>query len=114
MILNEYGEIVDSAWLDLINHYSNVKLDSYIIMPDHFHGIIVITDPVEAIQESFSLEQFMNRADVRGSYFALFRNSLAFPFPQTPIRVFPKFLTWYTVLLLTALLQGILFWLARL
>jgi len=54
IILNEFGKIVERAWMDLTSHYSNVKLDSHIIMPDHFHGIIVIFDPVEALM------QFMN------------------------------------------------------
>ena len=42
MILNGYGKIVSICWNDLPNHYANVKLDEYIIMPNHFHGIITI------------------------------------------------------------------------
>ena len=51
MILNEYGKIVEQCWNDLPNHYDNIALDAYVIMPDHFHGIIFI---VGAIQESFN------------------------------------------------------------
>jgi REP element-mobilizing transposase RayT len=40
MHLNLFGEIVNSCWHDLINHYKNIELDEYIIMPNHFHGII--------------------------------------------------------------------------
>ena len=40
MYLNQFGEIVNSCWHDLINHYKNIALDEYIIMPNHFHGII--------------------------------------------------------------------------
>ena len=42
MHLNEYGEIAEKCWEDLPNHYSNIELDVYMIMPDHFHGIISI------------------------------------------------------------------------
>ncbi len=42
MILNELGYIVKYCWRDLPNHYKNCILDSYIIMPNHFHGIIQI------------------------------------------------------------------------
>jgi len=42
MILNEHGKIVEQCWNDLPNHYSNIVLDAYVIMPDHFHGIIFI------------------------------------------------------------------------
>lgn len=40
MVLNKYGKIVEKCWFDLPNHYNNVKLNEYIIMPNHFHGII--------------------------------------------------------------------------
>lgn len=42
MVLNEYGYIVKQCWRDLPDHYKNCILDSYIIMPNHFHGIIQI------------------------------------------------------------------------
>jgi len=44
MILNGFGEIVESVWCDLSNHYKHVELDQYVIMPNHFHGIVVLTD----------------------------------------------------------------------
>jgi putative transposase len=41
--LSLFGRIVERAWLDLSNHYRNVELDAFCIMPNHIHGIIVIT-----------------------------------------------------------------------
>jgi len=40
--LNRYGEIVNQCWRDLARHYPNCSLDSFAIMPNHVHGIIVI------------------------------------------------------------------------
>ena len=40
--LNRYGEIVNQCWRDLPRHYPNCSLDSFVIMPNHVHGIIVI------------------------------------------------------------------------
>lgn len=40
MKLNKYGEIAKQKWYDLPNHNSNIKLDSFVIMPNHIHGII--------------------------------------------------------------------------
>ena len=37
------GLIVQDAWHDLPNHYLNILLDSFIVMPTHIHGIIIIT-----------------------------------------------------------------------
>jgi len=45
MVLNELGYIVQRCWYDLLNHYNNCKLDAYIIMPNHVHGVIQINYP---------------------------------------------------------------------
>ena len=44
MISSEIGDIVRSEWLKSpeIRPDMNLKLDEYIIMPNHFHGIIMI------------------------------------------------------------------------
>ena len=42
MMLNKNGEIVESVWNDLPNHYVHVELDCHIIMPNYIHGIIII------------------------------------------------------------------------
>ena len=43
MILNEFGKICNECWLAIPDHFGNTKLDTYPIMPNHVHGIIVIT-----------------------------------------------------------------------
>ncbi|WP_281299145.1 transposase [Flavobacterium limnophilum] len=40
MILNEYGQIVSDCWFDLPNHYKNIVLDEFQIMPNHIHCIV--------------------------------------------------------------------------
>jgi REP element-mobilizing transposase RayT len=44
MICNDAGEMVQTAWNDLSNHYGHIKLDTFIIMPNHIHGIIALTN----------------------------------------------------------------------
>jgi putative transposase len=44
MHLNQFGEIVLKWWNELPNYYSPVELDEFVVMPNHMHGIIVITD----------------------------------------------------------------------
>ena len=43
MLLNDLGKIVNQQILDIELHYTNVKIDKYIIMPNHIHLIITIT-----------------------------------------------------------------------
>ncbi|MEM2174632.1 MAG: transposase, partial [Candidatus Micrarchaeia archaeon] len=42
MILNDAGHIAQKCWLEIPDHYPNVILDEFIIMPNHIHGIIII------------------------------------------------------------------------
>ena len=48
MKLNENGKMIEKTWLDLPNHNSNIILDIFCIMPNHFHAIIEIIVPVGA------------------------------------------------------------------
>jgi putative transposase len=40
--LSDIGQIVTDCWHNLQNHYPNIILDEFIVMPDHIHGIIII------------------------------------------------------------------------
>jgi len=42
--LNKYGKIVKKQWLWLVKQYRYIKLDEYIVMPNHFHGILIINN----------------------------------------------------------------------
>jgi putative transposase len=52
MRLSKEGKIVKRYWMEIPDHYENIELDEFIVMPNHVHGIIIITDPVGAIHES--------------------------------------------------------------
>lgn len=43
MNLSPLGEIAYYQWLQLPNRFSNIELDAFVIMPNHIHGIIIIT-----------------------------------------------------------------------
>ncbi len=42
MRLNEYGIVVQKFWNAILNHFQNIELDEFIIMPNHVHGIVAI------------------------------------------------------------------------
>ncbi len=48
MVLNDAGMLIEKWWNELKNKFVNIELDEFIVMPNHFHGIIQIinTDPV--------------------------------------------------------------------
>ncbi|MFQ3648206.1 MAG: transposase [Anaerolineae bacterium] len=43
MVLNEWGRVVQSCWDEIPVHYPMVELDVFVTMPNHVHGVIVIT-----------------------------------------------------------------------
>ena len=43
MRLNDAGRIVLACWQDLANHYGHIELDEFVVMPNHIHGIILLT-----------------------------------------------------------------------
>jgi REP element-mobilizing transposase RayT len=52
MYLNEAGKIVLDVWNSLPTRYPTVTLGTAIVMPNHFHGIVIINESVGAIHES--------------------------------------------------------------
>ncbi len=35
--LNKFGMIVDKCWYSVEEHFANVQLDEFVVMPDHVH-----------------------------------------------------------------------------
>ena len=42
LVLNEAGKMVEMEWLALSERFPAIRLHEYIVMPNHFHGIIEI------------------------------------------------------------------------
>lgn len=45
--LSPMGEIANSYWYEIPNHFPFVELGDFVVMPNHVHGIVVINKPVE-------------------------------------------------------------------
>ena len=48
MALNKFGQIVAEEWERSLTMRQNIELDTSVVMPNHFHGIVKITDTVGA------------------------------------------------------------------
>jgi putative transposase len=46
MHLSGIGLIADECWRATPDHFDDVELDAYVIMPNHVHGIVIITTNV--------------------------------------------------------------------
>ncbi len=49
MQLNHAGEMINAIWHKIPEIYANIKIDAFVIMPDHIHGIIQIPVGADSI-----------------------------------------------------------------
>ena len=47
MRLNDAGRMVVAEWERLPALFPNVVLDAFVVMPNHIHGIVILTDPAD-------------------------------------------------------------------
>lgn len=45
---SEFGRIVSDVWNRLPEHYGNLELDAFVVMPNHVHGIMLLDDEQRA------------------------------------------------------------------
>lgn len=61
MRLNASGEQVQKTWYTLPNRFPSVQLDEFVVMPNHVHGIIILTDTQASPSSS---QQYLDMASV--------------------------------------------------
>ncbi|MFZ3071294.1 MAG: hypothetical protein WA110_09275 [Anaerolineaceae bacterium] len=44
MVQNEIGKIVENTWWEIPDHFPTVELGAFMVMPNHLHGILVISN----------------------------------------------------------------------
>jgi REP element-mobilizing transposase RayT len=49
MRLNDAGRMVLAEWNRLTERFPHLVLDAFVVMPNHVHGILVITDPAPTV-----------------------------------------------------------------
>jgi REP element-mobilizing transposase RayT len=52
MCPSSYGQIVQDVWAGLPQHYPHVTLDSFVVMPNHIHGIIFFADNADTAADA--------------------------------------------------------------
>jgi REP element-mobilizing transposase RayT len=69
MNLNDFGNIAQSCCHEIPNHFSNARLDEFVVMPNHIHGIIIISDnsPNNASRRNACVAQTQNPKPISGS-----------------------------------------------
>ena len=60
LIPSPIGEIAQTCWNEIPQHFSYAKLDSFVVMPNHIHGIIIIDKPVQTRLNDEPVETRLN------------------------------------------------------
>jgi REP element-mobilizing transposase RayT len=56
MVLSSLGIIADVLWHEIKNHAQNIKLDAFIVMPNHIHGIIILSgNSIDTVETRYTL-----------------------------------------------------------
>jgi len=48
MILNNFGQLIKEEWLKSAEIRKEIELDDFVIMPNHFHGIVIINQEINS------------------------------------------------------------------
>jgi putative transposase len=53
MQLSEIGKLAERYWLEIPEHFPFVELGNFVVMPNHFHGILIINNIPNAVETRF-------------------------------------------------------------
>ena len=53
MQLSEIGKLAEQYWLEIPKHFPFIELGNFIVMPNHFHGILIINNFPNSVETRF-------------------------------------------------------------
>jgi REP-associated tyrosine transposase len=65
MRLSQAGQMVQATWDELPRHYPGIDLDAFVVMPDHVHGIIVLSDQADRLSLPDAMQRFKSLTTAR-------------------------------------------------
>jgi putative transposase len=62
VVLTPLGEIIRNCWTEIPHHFPNIKIETYVVMPNHIHGILTIQTKLpndnQQVKSTVSMEAF--------------------------------------------------------
>jgi putative transposase len=75
-VLSRIGEIVRTCWTEIPQHFTNVVIESYVVMPNHLHGILTINSKLPGSIELPDTNSADKTASANESFGKLAANSI--------------------------------------
>ena len=66
MRLNPAGQAMEDLWVDIPRQFNQVKLDAFVIMPNHIHGIIILEGGITLSRVVQAFKSIATHAYVQG------------------------------------------------
>ena len=66
MNLSHCGVIADILWYQIPHHAKNVELGAFVVMPNHIHGILILTEDSEIGLTQFADDETISRFQNQG------------------------------------------------
>jgi putative transposase len=51
MILNDWGKIADAIWQTTPQYFPEAKVDCYVVMPNHVHGLVFLDENARSLSD---------------------------------------------------------------
>lgn len=70
MQLSDVGKLAEKYWMEIPDHFKNVRLGAFVVMPNHVHGVLILLDGlvgdgfVETLQCNVSTTENANQTDI--------------------------------------------------
>lgn len=75
LLLNDAGRMISECWVDLHKRFSGVLIDEFVVMPNHFHGIIILTESISTHSNGQpNLNASNNLGDIIGAFKSITTN----------------------------------------
>mgnify|MGYP001081654970 CR=1 FL=1 len=66
MVLSPFGRVAATIWQRLPSHFPHVRLDEFVVMPNHLHGVVWLTNDGEGRGEASSAETRQSEGSASG------------------------------------------------
>jgi putative transposase len=77
VILSEIGKIASQYWLNIPIHFPHVKVDEFVIMPNHTHGILMVDYSLVKIRREVVITENPNKNHNSNQFSKPVKNSIS-------------------------------------
>ena len=83
IVLNKYGIVARNEWIRTAQIRANIIVDTFIIMPDHMHGILVLSHVDDHFDDMYPGRGMMHHAPTAPIHNMMIKRQFGKPIPNS-------------------------------